>query len=415
MQHLTELDLYDLPMASPEFAADPYRFVAAARAKHPWIARCENGYCVTEYQAIRDLYLMDDKMRPPFDKIVAIMGAENSPWGRFTNEQMIALPDREHRLLRDTFAKRFTPRYANQMRGVMRKIMTQLLDEWTPKRRIDFEDFASRYPVSVMATLIGAPLEAIPGLRHSLEVLGLGQSLNRTRLPELDKAILHVEEFSEKLIEERRKNPRRGGGEPDLLDILIEASDEGGISHRILVDLLIFLFVAGYDTSKNVLTYMMRLMIDHPHIYERCAADAEYARKTVEEALRYFSPGTSFRETLEDIVYRDVLLPKGTMLFLPLSVSGRDATAFEDPDRFDPDRPVDPNRRHITFGLGKHMCLGQHIARAQLQEGLHLVAQRMRNPRLAGQWGWRPFYGVWGLKGLPIEFDPAPASEQAVA
>ena len=78
---------------------------------------CENGYCVFEYHAIRDLMWMDDKMRPSFDNVVAIMGAtEGSPWGRFTDEQMIALPDREHRLLRDTFAKKFTPRYANQMR-----------------------------------------------------------------------------------------------------------------------------------------------------------------------------------------------------------------------------------------------------------------------------------------------------------
>jgi cytochrome P450 len=53
------------------------------------------------------------------------------------------------------------------------------------------------------------------------------------------------------------------------------------------------------------------------------------------------------------------------------------------------------------------MCLGQYIARAQLQEGLHLVAQRMKDPHMAGEMGWRPFPGVWGIKGLPIEFTPA--------
>jgi cytochrome P450 len=57
--------------------------------------------------------------------------------------------------------------------------------------------------------------------------------------------------------------------------------------------------------------------------------------------------------------------------------------------------------------MGKHMCLGQYIARAQLQEGIHLVAQHMRDPRPAGELGWRPFPGVWGIKGLPIEFTPA--------
>jgi len=64
-------------------------------------------------------------------------------------------------------------------------------------------------------------------------------------------------------------------------------------------------------------------------------------------------------------------------------------------------------KRQVAFGLGKHMCLGQYMARAQLQEGLHLVAQRMQDPHMAGEMGWRPFPGAWGIKGLPIEFTPA--------
>jgi cytochrome P450 len=63
----------------------------------------------------------------------------------------------------------------------------------------------------------------------------------------------------------------------------------------------------------------------------------------------------------------------------------------------------------MAFGMGVHICLGQFIARAQIEEGLHLIAQRIRNPRRVGTSAWRPFFGVWGLKGLPIEFDPAPA------
>ena len=95
------------------------------------------------------------------------------------------------------------------------------------------------------------------------------------------------------------------------------------------------------------------------------------------------------------------------MLFFTLNMSGRDPTVFEDADRFDPDRPVDPRKRQIAFGLGKHMCLGQYIARAQLQEGLHLIARHMRKPHEVGEKGWRPYPGVWGINGLPIEFEPA--------
>ncbi|MEO6715704.1 MAG: cytochrome P450 [Novosphingobium sp.] len=406
MTQLSELELYDLPMGTPEFAADPYSFVEEARKVHPWIARCENGYCVFEYTAIRDLMWMDDKMRPSFDEVVKIMGAKGSPWGRFTDEQMIALPEREHRLLRDTFAAKFTPRFANQMRPAMQQTMNRLLDEWAPRQRIDFEEFASYYPVSVLSQLVGGPVEAIPGLRQSLEAFGLGMSLNPNLLPELDAAYLHLEAFCEALIDDRKANPGRNT-QPDLLDVLIEASDDGGISRRQLTDLLVFLYAAGYDTSKNVITYLMHTLMEQPVVYRRCAEDIDYCRLVVEEMFRFYNPGTSFRFTDADITYRDVELGRNTMLFFPLSIVGRDPTIFDEPHKFDPERKIDPNFRQLAFGLGKHMCLGQYIARAQIQEGIHLIAQRMLEPRRTAVSGIRPFYGIWGYKGLPIEFTDA--------
>ena len=66
--------------------------------------------------------------------------------------------------------------------------------------------------------------------------------------------------------------------------------------------------------------------------------------------------------------------PAGTSLFFPVSLAGRDPTGVADPDVFEPERE---SRRHIAFGMGMHICLGQFIARAQIQEGLHLIAQRI--------------------------------------
>jgi cytochrome P450 len=89
-------------------------------------------------------------------------------------------------------------------------------------------------------------------------------------------------------------------------------------------------------------------------------------------------------------------------------VSGRDPGAFDNPDVFDPERP----RKSPTmpFGLGPHMCLGQHLARAQIEEGLHIIAQRLKDPKRNGANGWREFPGVWGVRGLPIAFTHAQAA-----
>jgi len=225
--------------------------------------------------------------------------------------------------------------------------------------------------------------------------------------------MVRIEEFVEKSIADRRANPH--DGIEDLLDLLIDTSDTGNVNHRQLTDLIMFFFIAGYDTSKNVLTYTMWTLLDHPEIYERCAEDHDYCRKVIEEALRWFNPGTVARFVDHELEYRGVTLPKDQMLFFPLSVSGRDPGAFERANEFDPDRTIDPQTRQIAFALGKHMCLGQYIARAQLQEALHLIAQRMRHPRLVGEVGHRPFYGAWGIKGLPIAFEPGEARVMADA
>jgi cytochrome P450 len=405
MTALADIDLPRLPMDEPRFAADPMPYLAQAKQKHPWLAESAFGLVVTEYRAMRELLVDDKRMRPSYDGIVQLMGAEGTPWGRFTEEQMIALPAPDHAVLRGLFAPRFTPRYANQMRGMMRETISGLLDEWAPKGAFDFEDFAANFPISVMFRLVGAPVAEIPRIRWALETHGLAFGMNPDHIPAVQEAVEVEDEFVQRIVAERRAN-RDHEGEQDLLDLLLEAAEEGSITDRQLYDVLIFVFVAGYDTSKNVLTYMMYLMMQNPEVYRRCAEDLEYCRKVVEETLRYYNPGTTFRFTNEEVEYRGVTLPKDTMVFFPLSISGRDPETFEEPEKFDPDRKIAAETRHISFGLGKHICLGQYIARAQLQEGLHLIAQRIREPRSPGPEGWRPFFGVWGIKGLPIEFTP---------
>ena len=88
---------------------------------------------------------------------------------------------------------------------------------------------------------------------------------------------------------------------------------------------------------------------------------------------------------------------------LGAQAANRDPAMFPEPQNFDPER--DNSNRHVAFGRGGHICLGQFLARNQLQEGLHLIAQRLKNPRSNGPIAWRPFLGAWGPKTLPIAFD----------
>ncbi len=405
MTPLAELDLPYLPMEEASFAKDPAAHFAAARRRHSWLARWKFGPIVTLYEAVRDLFRMEHKMRTPYDKLVEVMGAQGTPWGRFQERHILSQSGPAHARLREILAPAFSPRRASEHRPLMREVIARLLDEWAPRGAFDFEEFASFFPITVMCNLIGAPPEAIPSLKSSLEALGLSVSMDPQILGALERATQVLDEFVHRLIEERARGKRLREAE-DLLDVLLQAKADGGLSQRELADLLIFLFVAGFDTSKNVLTLIMYEIVGRPQIYARCAQDLSFCRKVVDETMRFHSTTTTNRLLTEDIAYRGVLMPAGTNLWFPWSIIGRDPLAADDADDFQPDR-VRKNP-HLGFALGAHMCLGQFIARAQLEEGLHLIARRITNPRSPGPLGWRPFPGVWGIRGLPIEFTPAP-------
>ena len=140
MRNIADIDVYHMPMSEPAMGQDPWPYFEKAREKHPWLAKWDEfGYVIHQYGAMRELFIQDDKLRPPYADVVKQLGQEGTPWGRFTEEQMIALPPADHRQLRDTFASKFTPRFANQLRPMMRETISTLLelqpqDLWMARR-----------------------------------------------------------------------------------------------------------------------------------------------------------------------------------------------------------------------------------------------------------------------------------------
>jgi cytochrome P450 len=207
--------------------------------------------------------------------------------------------------------------------------------------------------------------------------------------------------FADTLVSEREASGLHD--EESLLDALIAAKRAGQLDDTELRFMVLTIIVAGYDTSKNQLTLTMKLLLERPAMYARCAQDKEFCGKVIQESLRLMAIATPYRAAAKDFDYGGVHFRQGEIVVLAPSLAGRDPAVFPDPLTFDPER--ENAGRHAAFGRGAHMCLGQFIARNQLQEGLHLIAQRLKNPRLAGAIEWRPFLGAWGLKHLPIAFD----------
>jgi len=406
MPTINDLELEAMPIASTEFGYDPMPWFDKARAKHDWLAASDIGFVVTGYNEIDDILRLDDKLQMPGEEIVDIMGARGTGWGDFAVDQMLVSSGERHKRLRGSVSAAFGPGSVKRLRPLMRETVSSILDEWAPKGAFDFTDFAAHFPVRVMFALLGTSIERLPAIIKDLEIHGESFNLEVEKMPVIEAGYQRLWSFVDGLIEERGTD----GADGDLLDVMIAARESGQVSDKELHQLLILMFAAGYDTTKNLLILLMRSMLDNPEIYRRCGEDFDYARKVVKEQLRFATPSNTMRMVAEGFEYKGVEIPAGTMLVFPLTISGRDPAVFSDPMSFNPDRP----ERNPTqaFGRGMHICLGQFLAVANVEEGIHLIAQRIANPRLAGEVTWKPFPGVWGITSLPIEFDPVAGNAQ---
>jgi cytochrome P450 len=202
------------------------------------------------------------------------------------------------------------------------------------------------------------------------------------------------------MITERRANPRS-----DLLSDLIAIEEEGDrLSTEEMAMLAQAVLMAGTDTTRNQLACSVALFTEYPDQWALLGERPELAGRAVEESMRYLGAvrGTA-RVASEDVVYRDVLFPQGTLVAISLAGANRDLEAFEDPDDFDITR--ERGTAQMTFGAGIHFCMGAALARAELQEALPLLARRMPGLARRGDIEWKPSnFGIWGPARLPLSF-----------
>lgn len=403
MRLASELPLATMPVEEQEFINDPQPWLEQARGQHPWLARSSHGFIVHGYQAVEDLFADWRHMQIGLGPIVEFYGMQGTMWGRFMNEMVLVQEGDEHTRIRSSVAHAFTPRHANLVRPMMQRTITRLLDEWAPKGEFNFPDFASLFPVSVMCGLLGVSDEPIPRMNDALASQVDALAMDQAYKEPLLKGWETMWNFAVTIIEEREAS---GAFDDDhLLDAMIAAKNAGRLDLTELRFMVLVLIFAGYDTSKNQLSMIMKLLIERPEMYQHCAEDKAYCGKVVQESLRHSGIAPPYRSVMEDFAYEGVQFRKGEMLIMATPFAGRDPSVYPDPLNFDPER--ENLGRHVGFGRGPHMCLGQYIARALLEEGLHQIARRLKNPRIVGEITWRHFLGAWGPETMRIAFDPA--------
>lgn len=403
--HVSELDLPDLSMVeTPDLSHEELYAITAEASEQHWMARNMFGVTILHYDDVVAM-LRDKRWHSASAKLLEMSGVDDPVWLERSRRRpsILSAEGDVHLRLRRLVGPAFSPRHADSLRPYMRDVVNGLIDTFVDRGRADIAtDFCEPYPIPIICELFGAPKE--DWKRFSEWATDIFRIFNGNLVEDRDAIITaqdELDEYVSELIEARRDDPR-----DDLLSALIAAEEDGDrLSHSELVMLAETVLMAGTDTTRNQLGCSMYLFTQHPDQWALLREQPELAPRAVEETMRYLGAvrGTG-RFASEDIEYNGVLFPEGTFIAPSLASANRDSAVFERPTGFDITRDP-PDKPQLTFGSGIHYCLGAALARAEQQEALQTLAERLPNLALDGEVVWKPgSFGIWGPQSLPVTF-----------
>jgi cytochrome P450 len=204
---------------------------------------------------------------------------------------------------------------------------------------------------------------------------------------------------------------RRESPEDDLISVLVqsEVTDEDGQTHRLsdpeIHSFALLLLAAGSGTTWKQMGITLAALLQQPALLAAVKEDRSFLRAATEESLRWSPTDPMFsRWVTEDVDYFGTKLPKGAVLHICLGAANRDPARWDRPDEFDPHRPLRPS---LGFGGGPHVCLGQHVARAEMTVAINALLDRLPNVRLDPDAEPPRLIGFYerGATAVPVLFD----------
>lgn len=316
------------------------------------------------------------------------------------DKMMLMMDPPEHTAFRKLIRSEFTLPSARLREARIRELARQIVDQVIERGACDFvAEVAGEMPSYVIAELLGMPLDDGRELYKLTEII---HTAPEAQAPGAGaEAVARMFAYGSGLMAEKRARP----GE-DLASKLLAAEVDG----RRLTDpefLLFFLLLvdAGGDTTRNLLSAGLLALMEHPDQLAWLMSDLDGRLATArEELLRWTSPVIYMRRTArKDAEIAGQKIAAGDKVVMYFGSANRDPGSFERPDVLDLSR--DPNPQ-IAFGTGPHGCLGQHIARIEIDAMLREVLSRMTAFELADAPEWLPSNFISGPRAMPLRYRP---------
>ena len=276
--------------------------------------------------------------------------------------------------------------------------------------RCDFaRDVAFLYPLHVIMEVLGVPESDEPRmLKLTQELFGNADpDLNRSGktitdagegVDSIQSVVMDFMMYFNAMTEDRRAKPR-----DDLASIIANGKINGEpMGHLEAMSYYIIAATAGHDTTSSTTAGALWALAENPDQFAKVKADPSLISGLIEESIRWVTPVKHFMRTATaDAELAGKKIAKGDWLFLSYPSGNRDETVFEDPFSFKVDRT--PNK-HIAFGYGAHICLGQHLARMEMRVLWEELFARLESVELDGTPTGMTANFVCGPKAVPIRF-----------
>lgn len=363
------------------FRLDPHAAFKAVRADHRAI-RVSELLIATRYEDVAGL-LTDPRTRQIETESVTLRGITDGGLYRFLDRVMLTSNPPAHGRRRAPTARAFAHKLITALRPTVRATAEALIDARRADGAMELrDDFAAALPARVIADILGVPAADIPEFTARVYTMsrGLGP-FPIELLPDIDAAADALDAYVGDVFAARRATP----GEDFLSDYVRSVDASGDLSPEEARAQVAGLILAGSDTTRTGITAMISLLLRAPDAWARVRDDPTgTADGAVREALRLEPPiGAIPRVATEAFDFAGAHVPEGGLVVGSVLSALRDEAQFADPDRFDVDRTDHP-RWHLAFGLGPHRCLGEALARMEMEEALIAIAERLPGLRAAG-------------------------------
>ncbi|MCB2102977.1 MAG: cytochrome P450 [Rhodobacterales bacterium] len=383
----TEPDIrdFDLQAVPGDFIADPYRYFAALREHSPVHRLPDGSVMLTRYDDLCAVYRDPDGWRSGKKADFAPKFGPGSPLYEHHTTSVVFTDPPDHRRIRNLFQAAFTRKALEALRPRIAELVDGYLDAAEDRGGMDVvEDFSFTLPIAVICQMLGLPPEDRVLIRDwAVAILtALEPKLTPEQLDTGNRAVTDFKAYLTDLIAHRKAHPT-DGADGEVLTALMEAEEDGRkLSELELLHQCIFMLNAGHETSTNMISHGVHEMLRRPDQVARLHTDPGLITTMVEEVLRFQAPiQINNRRAARDAVVGGVDLPEGTVVHLMIGAANHDPAQFAAPEQFDIGRQ--PNR-HLSFGLGIHICAGNTLGRIEGEIAFGKLFARFPNLRLTG-------------------------------